>query len=272
MRVVAAALVLAGSFAATGCGQGTIHSGDTTATTSFAAVHGQVVTRDGSSDGLGGLFVSCPESGSVAITSDAGAFDLQAPAGHKFTVQVTDPFVVADFPPTGGCREGQDPSADAEDVSGSKVVIESPLAPGATCEISIEVQDGSVVESWVTWGDGDAGGDGEGEVSLAGPSGASGEIEVSLSGDCWRVEVEADGLSTPHVLTVALISPAGESAFAGAITVTPDGQGHLQIEGCSSYALPFGAATLKALAGWTVEVRDESNALVLVGTLPALMP
>ena len=237
--------------------------GGASAPTGDALVAGTVVARDGSVSNLAGLVVTCPETGDMSMTDAMGSFDLAAPTGRPFTVEVSDPLAPPAAPSDGNCPEAYDDSQDSTDISGSTVRVSETLDAGEVFDLEIVVSNGAVVQA--STGD-ETAGPVTGEAILSG-DGVMGEFEVAGGGMCTYAEIEVDGFAGAQVLTVALVDAQGQSAFLATLPVGADGQGHVSVHDCMS-ALPFGADSFEDLAGYGIEVRDESGAVVLTGAVP----
>ncbi len=251
------------ALSACGGGMGGDMNGGSGDTSGNALVAGTVVARDGSTSNLAGMVVSCPETGAMAMTDAMGSFDLAAPAGRPFSVEVSDPLGPQAGPMDGDCPEPGDDSQDATDISGSTVRVSETLGAGEVFDLEIVVAGGAIVQAWA--GD-DTAGPATGEAVLVG-DGVMGEFEVAGGGMCTYAEIEVDGFAGAQVLTVALVDAQGQSAFLATLPVGADGQGHVSVHDCMS-ALPFGADSFEDLAGYGIEVRDESGAVVLTGAVP----
>ena len=199
----------------------------------------------------------------MAMTDAAGAFDLAVPAGRPFSVEVSDPLAPPAGPMDGDCPEPWDDSEDTTDIAGATVDVSQALAPGETFDLEIVVAGGAIVQVWA--GD-ETAGPATGEAVLVG-DGVMGEFEVSGGGMCTYAEIEVDGFAGAQVLSVNLVDGAGSAAALATIAVGADGDGHVSVHDCMS-ALPFGADSFDDLAGYGVEVRDESGGVVLTGVVP----
>jgi hypothetical protein len=197
-------------------------------------VLGKVTRRTGSEAGLGGVTVTCGNTGEVDVTALDGSFSFDVPSGETITVTVRDGTLAV----TGGgwdCEEGDDDATDGVDASEDEFELE-PLDEGEVVTVEIELENGEIIECWV---DGDGGGrggeDGEGECPLLpdptlAPN-ARGEIEVVRDGDCVDLEVEVSGVDGAQSLSVVLLTPRGEHQV-GTMEVGEEGTGHFEGSVC----------------------------------------
>ncbi len=197
-------------------------------------VLGKVTRRTGSEAGLGGVTVTCGNTGEVDVTSMDGSFSFDVPSGETITVTVRDGTIAV----TGedwDCEEGDDDSTDGVDASEDQFELE-PLDEDEVVTVEIELENGEIIECWVD-DDGEHGGgeDGEGECPLLpdptlAPD-ARGELEVVRDGDCVALEVEVAGLDGAQSLDVVLLTPRGEHQV-GTMEVGEEGTGHFEGRVC----------------------------------------
>jgi len=110
-----------------------------------------------------------------------------------------------------------------------------------------------------------------GEAPLLPPDGgpqpeARGSIEVLAAPDRQRFEVEVEAADPTVPLFVFIRSEIGVETSLGTLAT---GNGEIEFDTGEGMALPLGAASVEALAGLSVEVRDAEATLVLAGTVPA---
>jgi hypothetical protein len=104
-------------------------------------------------------------------------------------------------------------------------------------------------------------------------AGAEGEVEVEVSEEKGaELEVELKIIIPAAAFDVFLTDPTdgGASEAIGRVVIGCEGIGELEIKDHESPAIPFGKESVVDLAGFLVTVRDETGAVVLNGTVPAL--
>jgi|GEM_PF-6696705 len=236
-------------------------------------VLGKVTRRTGSEAGLGGVVVTCGNTGEVDVTAMDGSFSFDVPSGETITVTVRDGTIAV----TGvdwDCEEGDDDSTDGVDASGDEVELE-PLEEGEVVTVEIELENGEIVECWVD-DDGEHGEeeDGEGECPLLpdptlAPD-ARGELEVVRDGDCVDLEIEVAGLEGAQTLDVVLLTPRGEHQL-GALEVGAEGTGHFEGRVCIDDLPEPPGEPIPLPAGVPQELGDLLDALPPIG-YPELDP
>jgi len=265
-RLVPIALCLS-MLGAVACGGGATSGAPAT---ELATVQGKIVTRDGSTSGLEGVGVSCPESGLGDVTDAAGTFRVDVPVGLPFHVDFHDPAWPDGVAPHDGMHDPHDPQDDDAEADGDGIAVR-PVARDEPCVIEVHLQDGEVVECRVSWGDGDGEEQGERRLDhdpLCDEQDAHAEVEITIENGCLAVEVEVQGFSGAANLDVHLVNAEGEEAYLATLVIDTDGVGHLEWSWCEGDALPFDAATPTDLAGSGVRVYDEEGTVVFDGHLP----
>jgi hypothetical protein len=268
-RVSSVVSLAAFALALAGCGGGSGGGGDSVAA---GQVLGQVVLRDGSSDDLGGVVVTCEETGDAAVTDADGRFALDVPPGADFEMAFDDP--AATGADGGDCDESDDPARDSADIDGN-VVKGDGVDRGETCECEVVLEDGQVVECRFTREGKDGAGEDdlhEGEAKLY-PSEeyafARGELELRLGDDrCVVAEVEVGGFDAGRRFEVFVHHGEGDAALLGVLETGEGGGAHLEVSWCGDEPLPFGVPSVKELAGLLVLVLDEAGHVVFEGHLP----
>ena len=241
---------------------------------SALALQGLVTSRDGATQNLGGVRITCVESGEAVTTGFNGRFALDVPKGVVLHLEVDDPAAAGDDLDGEDCTESEDGDGDGTDIAGAEVAIE-PLAEDETCGVELEIVDGKVVDSRVTKEKG--GGDGrkesgEGVLRPLEGSGlkAYGEVEVGARERCSWAELEVRGLPL-GVYTAVLIAPETGATEAVGELVVEEKEGHFAIESCNGdRPLPFGVASVSELAGYRIEIRDAVGLVVLAGEVPVV--
>jgi hypothetical protein len=262
--------VLAGlAFVLPGCGGGGSGGGGLG---SALALQGLVTSRDGGTQNLGGVRISCEESGDAVTTSVNGRFALDVPKGVVLHLEVDDPVAAEGGTDGEDCTESEDAGDDGTDIAGTVIEIE-PLAEDETCGVEIEIVDGKVVDIRVTKEKGDGDGRKEsGEGVLLPPDGslveAYGEVEVGAREGCSWAELEVRGLPR-GVYTAVLIAPESDATETIGELVVEEKEGHFAIESCNGdRPLPFGVGSVSDLAGYRIEIRDAAGLVLLAGKVP----
>ena len=244
---------------------------------SLSAVKGVVASRDGATDDLAGVLVTCRETGDMDVTDALGAFDLDVPEGERFHLEFEDRDAPSPKERDHGKEhdeddETEDPGADGTDIAGDEVEIEA-LDEDEECEVEVDLEDGEVKEARVRRRNRDGKEERESEGKLDREEGideeeAEGEFEIEEGDRCAGIEIEIEGFSGPTELEVWLVNAQGAEALLGSISIALAGKGHLEVTFCGGDELPFDAASIKDLAGTKVEVYDEDANLVFQGRIP----
>jgi hypothetical protein len=116
----------------------------------------------------------------------------------------------------------------------------------------------------------------EGRARLTPAAGVTGEadVEVESEGDEQQLEVEAEHLASGTVIDAYIEDPAnpGTLVLVGTFAVGSEGEGELEFDTHDGDALPFGVASVSALVGLAIELRDAGTGAVLFsGHVPALV-
>ncbi len=239
---------------------------------SALALQGLVTSRDGTTQNLGGVRITCAESGEAVTTAINGRFALDVPKGVVLHLEVSDPAAATDGDGDEDCTESGDGEDDGTDIAGAEVAIE-PLAEDETCGVELEIVDGKVVDIRVTKEKGGGAGrkeSGEGVLRPLEGSGleAYGEVEVGAREGCSWAELEVRGLPI-GTYTAVLIAPESDASETLGTLVVKEKEGHFAIESCNGdRPLPFGVGSVAELAGYRIELRDGLGAVLLAGTVP----
>jgi hypothetical protein len=82
------------------------------------------------------------------------------------------------------------------------------------------------------------------------------------------IKVQLENLEPGKVYDVSLTNPAGDTTESiGTVTTDEEGEGQLKIDSAKGDSLPFGVGDVAELVGYSVAVKDEAGAVVLVGTV-----
>lgn len=108
-------------------------------------------------------------------------------------------------------------------------------------------------------------------------SNAKGRVEVWFKGkdDRQRFRVHAEHLDPVGTFSVFVEDSVGAGTFtlAGAMVADgPSGEFKLFLDNKKGDAMPLGVANVDDLAGRVVQIQDATTAVVLVGTIPDLLP
>lgn len=249
-----------------GCG-----GGGASADAAAPQVQGKVVSRNGASSDLGGIEVTCENTGATVTTAADGSFVLEVPGGATVRVRFSDPLAAGLADGLPDCAESEDATPDAADVAEDSIEVET-LQDGEVVTIEVELADGRVIECGVRRGE--AGGvvvRCEGNLfptDSGGPTFSLAEIEVTQDGDCATIEVEAEHLAPDQTLSLVLVAPGGEREVIATAEVDAGGVLHANFSTCAGDALPFGATTVQDLAGYGVLVEDGAGKVLLAGQVP----
>ncbi|MFO0934373.1 MAG: hypothetical protein U1E39_16925 [Planctomycetota bacterium] len=236
------------------------------------ALQGLVTSRNGTTQNLAGVRITCPESGDVVTTALNGRFALDVPKGVVLHLEVDDPAATPDGTDAEDCTEAGDGDDDGSDIAGAEVEIEA-LAEDETCGVELEIVDGKVVDIRVTKEKGGGAGrkeSGEGVLLPLEGSGleAYGEVEVGAREGCSWAEVEVRGLPL-GTYTAVLVAPDSAATETLGTLVVKEKEAHFAVESCNGdRPLPFGAASVAELAGYRIEIRDATDTVVLEGSVP----
>ena len=236
-------------------------------------LQGLVASRDGDATDVGGVRITCRESGDVVTSSRSGLFALDVPKGVVLHLEVDDPSAPVDDATGEDCSESEDGGDDGSDIAGAEIELEA-LGEDETCGIEIEIVDGKVVDIRVTKEKGEGRDRKEsGEGVLRPPEGSAleayGEIEVGARDGCSWAELEVRGLPL-GAYDAVLVSPEGAEDVVGSLVVE-EKEGHFAIESCGGdRPLPFGVGSVAELAGFRVELRDADGTVVLRGEVPTV--
>lgn len=252
-----------------GCGGGGSGGGSLG---SALALQGLVTSRDGTTQNLGGVTITCVESGEAVTTALNGRFALDVPKGVVLHLEVDDPAATTDDEDAEDCTESGDGEDDGSDIAGAEVAIEA-LGEDETCGVELEIVDGKVVDIRVTKEKGSGAGrkeSGEGVLRPLEGSGleAYGEVEVGAREGCSWAELEVRGLPVGTYVAVLIAPEDGATETVGELVVR-EKEAHFAIESCNGdRPLPFGVASVSLLAGYRIEIRDGLGAVLLAGEVP----
>ena len=270
MRLHTSIALIAALVAVAGCGGGSTTGPVPTDTSDLALVQGKLATRDGSTQTLDGVVVTCLQTGESVTTGHDGAFRMHVPLDQDIHLAFDDPRWASGGPHHQGTNDHRDPIQDGTDIDGDGVRL-SPF-PHDWCEVEVHLEDGAILECHVRWGT-DERAPREGEHHLArdpfcGELDAVGEVEFRTEDGCLYVEVEIGGFSSAASLDIHLVDPTGEEAYLATMDVDATGVGHLEWSWCEGDPLPFDATTPVDLVGYGVVVYDEVGDVVFRGHLP----
>ena len=271
MRHALFILAVAALLGVAACGGGSSGGPGFVDTGTLVSVQGTLETRDGDATALGGVVVTCVETGEREVTDDQGGFRLRVPQHEPFHLDFHDP----QWQDTGHRHDGEgehrDPFPDGAEVDGGGVTLR-PNGPQDWCDIELHLDGGEITECHVWWGAGDDRiRDGERQLDrdpLCEEVGAFGEIEITYDEGCLGIELEVDGFSGSASLDIYLADLDGTEVYVDTLLIDEEGVGHLELSWCEGDTLPFDADSPADLAGTYVVVYDEVGDVVFRGHLP----
>jgi CHRD domain-containing protein len=97
---------------------------------------------------------------------------------------------------------------------------------------------------------------------------AEGFLKIESGDGRVVIKVHLAGLTPGKVYEIFFTKPDDSATeSAGKVTIGDDGEGHFKLDSAKGDTIPFGAGDLAALKGYKVSVKDDTGAVVLLGTV-----
>ncbi len=225
---------------------------------SLALTKGNVISLNGQSADVAGVFISVPATGIGTMSDTSGAFDLGGLPPEIIDLVVT--------PPTG--------AAPLRTAMTMPFTVSIDLRGVSEATVHLSVSDDQAPGVSIERCAGGGGSDNDTRVAMTVVEvGLEGRIRVRRRDDGHTgFDVEASNLTPGRTVKFTITNPA-TTAIQDLGTVAADafGEAEVELRTNDGDVLPFGVATADLLEDFPVAVRDGSTDLLLLeGTVPAL--
>ncbi len=291
MRLFTLNLALAALVLLAACGGGS-PDGGSQGTLGGGTVTGRIVEIDNDAANLAGVRFSMRQTGETVTSAADGSFRFDGAAPSSFTLALVSAPRAArrstrSDDDTPGSDDSDDDESDDEDdeddiddgdESTEDEVEIHRVGDGEHVHVRIRIRDGKIVRVEVSRSDRS-----EREVEIfMDRSGTSddadikGKLELEARDDREKLEVEVEHATVGRELEAFVIDPDGVEESLGILPVGALGKVEWERSTGDGDALPFALSAVADLEGYRVEVRDATDATVLlhvtVPELPAVVP
>ena len=293
MRPFTTTLALAALALLAACGGST---GGTEAGLGGGTVTGRIVEIDNDASSLAGVRFTMRQTGETVTSGADGGFQFSGAAPRSFTLALvsaprsTKRTTRSDDDSDDSDDDDSDDSDDDDDDSGDDNDIDDGddstedevevhrVGDGEHVHVRIRIRDGKIVRVEVSRSDRS-----EREVEIfmersvsSDDADIKGKLELEARDDREKLEVEVEHATPLRELEAVVIDPDLVEASLGSRVVGPLGKVEWERNTGDGDALPFDIEAVSALEGYRVEVRDATDATVLlhvtVPELPTTVP
>jgi len=238
-------------------------------------VSGAVLENDGTTTNLAGIDLIILPDDRLARTDGAGRFDFGTVGTAPFDIRLVSAGSTI-LQSQGSNDDGpDDDEAETEDDFDDDRLRIVEVEDGGVIELRLRIEDGRIASMSCSRTSHD---EREARVRMSRTADATdpnleGKIVVESRDDRERFKVEAEHATPGTELELFVIDDNGAEENLGIRTVTAVGEAEWKLDSRDGAILPFAVASVEALEGFRVEVRERAGGTtILDGIVPALPP